>query len=77
MRVTLDTAGGFQDPKSILATNPTMNPLQLVWLQGKQSQQPLLVGSKTGGGGQGWQLCFFGRLLPLGRLVSGHTAINF
>ena len=46
MRVTLDTAGGFQDPKSVLATNPTVNPLQSVWLQGKQSQQPLLVGSK-------------------------------
>lgn len=46
MRVTLDTACGFQDPKSVLATNPTMNLLQSVWLQGKQSQQSLLVGSK-------------------------------
>lgn len=48
MRVTLDTAGGFQDPRSVLATNPTVNLLQSVWLQGKQSWQPLLVGSKDG-----------------------------
>ena len=46
MRVTLDTAGGFQDPKSVLATNPTMNLPQSGWFQGKQSWQPLLVGSK-------------------------------